>query len=366
MSIKTTLLHIAFALLTGLVMTLAAGARPWTNTARDARAESPPEQPGPLTQDEPAEAVTPAAPQVSLSGFEHEWQTWNNCGPATVSMNLSYYGHAGGQVEAAQFLKPNPDDKNVSPHELVAYAHSAGYDGLVGYGGDVELLKQFLTNGYPVLVEIWVEPEDVGGLGHYRLLTGYSQSENKFWAHDSLHGPDISVPMDEFDRSWQVFNRTYVLVFPPQSAAEVGAILGARVEPTAMHRAALRAAQEETEVDPDDAFAWFNAGTNYTRLDEPALAASAFDQAHRLGLPYRMLWYQFEVFEAYLALGRYQDVINLATVTLEATGGLEELYYYRGLALRALGQSPAAARDFRAALEYNPNYDPARQATGEP
>jgi hypothetical protein len=29
---------------------------------------------------------------VQLTGLNHAWQTWNNCGPATLAMNLSYYG----------------------------------------------------------------------------------------------------------------------------------------------------------------------------------------------------------------------------------------------------------------------------------
>ena len=111
-----------------------------------------------------------------------------------------------------------------------------------------------------------------------------------------------------------------------------------------------------------DLVAWFNMGTNYARLGEPALAASAFDEARRLGLPYRMLWYQFDIFETYLATGRYQEVIELATATLKATGGLEELYYYRGLAQQAINQPAAAAEDFQAALGYNPNFEPATEA----
>ena len=64
--------------------------------------------------------------QVQLTGLTHQWQTWNNCGPATVTTQMSYFGRSESQAEAAQFLKPNPDDKNVSPHELTAYARSLG------------------------------------------------------------------------------------------------------------------------------------------------------------------------------------------------------------------------------------------------
>jgi tetratricopeptide (TPR) repeat protein len=280
-------------------------------------------------------------------------------------MNLSYYGSGDTQVEAARFLKPNEDDKNVNPAELVAYARSMGYDGLVGRGGNIDLLKHLLSNGFPVVVETWAEREDLGGMGHYRLLTGYSQAEDQFSSYDSLHGASVTVPIGELDDLWRVFNRTYVVVFPPETSGEVHAILGSRAEATTMHETALRVAQEEARSDPADAFAWFNVGTNYARLGEPAHAASAFDEARRIGLPYRMLWYQFEIFETYLAMGRYQEVIELTTATLKATGGLEELYYYRGLAHQLTNQRQAAIEDFQAALTHNPNFDLAAQALGE-
>jgi tetratricopeptide (TPR) repeat protein len=306
--------------------------------------------------------VQPMAPDVALAGFEHEWQTWNNCGPATISMNLSYYDQGDTQVEAARFLKPNQDDKNVNPDELVAYARSLGFEGVVGYGGDIDLLKHLLSNGFPVIAESWAKPEDRGGMGHYRLLTGYSQAENRFWTYDSLNGASVAVPMDEFDRLWRVFNRTYLVVAPSEEAALAYAILGPSADRTAMYEEALLTAQEEAKATPNDAFAWFNIGTNYARLGEPALAASAFDEARRIGLPYRMLWYQFDIFETYLATGRYQEVIELTTATLKATGGLEELYYYRGLAQQAVNQPHAAAEDFQAALAYNPRFEPAADA----
>ncbi len=306
--------------------------------------------------------VLPIAPQVNLAGFDHEWQTWNNCGPATVSMNLSYYDHANTQVEAAQFLKPNQDDKNVSPEELVAYAQWLGFEGVTGQGGNLDLLKHFLSNDLPVMVEAWAEPEDNGGMGHYLLLMGYDHAENQFWAQDSLHGANVTLPMAEFDRFWAVFNRTYVVVFLPKKAGVVYSILGPSADPTRMYEQALLTAQAEATASPDNSFAWFNMGTSYARLDEPALAAGAFDEARRLGLPYRMLWYQFDIFETYLAMGRYQDVIELATATLKATGGLEELYYYRALAYQTLNQPQAAAEDLQAALAYNPNFQLAASA----
>jgi len=321
-----------------------------------------PDQSNPVQLVEQAvDDMASSAPAVTLTGVRHEWQTWNNCGPSTIAMNLSYFDDSGTQVEAAQFLKPNRDDKNVSPAELVSYAASVGYQGFVGVGVTPELLKQFLSNDLPVIVEFWTERDDAGGMGHYRLLTGYDTSSNEFIAQDSLHGPDVRVPINSFDTDWQVFNRTYVLVFPPEQAITAYAIAGTTVVDRAMYEQALVTAQAEAQHNPNNAFAWFNIGTNYARLGEANLAASAFDEARRLGLPYRMLWYQFDIFEVYLAQGRYPELIELTTAILKATGGLEELYYYRGLAYAAQDQTEAATADFEAALDYNPLFEPAKE-----
>jgi tetratricopeptide (TPR) repeat protein len=77
-----------------------------------------------------------------------------------------------------------------------------------------------------------------------------------------------------------------------------------------------------------------------------------------------MLWYQFSPYEAYLADGRYTDIIELTDLILNNQGGrsVEETYLYRGLALRALGDEIAAGRAFSRAIQLNPGSPVATQA----
>ncbi|HXV97812.1 MAG TPA: C39 family peptidase [Anaerolineae bacterium] len=297
---------------------------------------------------------------VQLSGFKHQWQTWNNCGPATITMNTSYFGRTETQVEAAQFLKPNRDDKNVSPDQLAAYARTTGMEAIVRQGGTIEQLKLFLSNNLPVLAETWLV-HDGDGLGHYRLVTGYDDATGQFSTLDSLNGPDFKVSYEQFDADWRVFNRLYIIVYPPEQAATVAAIIGADMDDTVMYERLLAEAKTEAEANPNDAIAFFNQGESLTRLGRFQEAATAFDRARQLGLHWRRLWYQFSPFEAYYALGRYQDVLDLTEATIKGSGGLEEAYYYRGLALQASGQ-PGAEQEFQAALDYNPNFAPAAEA----
>ncbi|MCK6628470.1 MAG: C39 family peptidase [Anaerolineae bacterium] len=360
------------AVVTGLTPAAPIQAHPPESTPTSTATLSPTSTPIPITTSLTEQVITPSpspipnvalqsvGSSIQLSGINHQWQTWNNCGPATVTMNLSYFGRPELQADAAPFLKPNRDDKNVNPEELAAYARTTGMEALVRRGGSIEQLKLLLSNNLPVLAETWLV-HDGDGLGHYRLVTGFDDTADQFNTFDSLNGPDFKVTYEQFDSDWRVFNRTYVLVYPSEQAETVAAIIGPDMDDTTLNERLTAEAQAETEANPNDAIAFFNQGDALTRLGRFQEAVAAFDRARQLGLHWRRLWYQFTPFEAYYAAGRYQDVLDLAEATLKGSGGLEEAYYYKGLALRALGQ-PGAEQEFQAALDYNPNFAAAAEA----
>jgi tetratricopeptide (TPR) repeat protein len=122
-------------------------------------------------------------------------------------------------------------------------------------------------------------------------------------------------------------------------------------------------AQDEARAQPQNAFAWFNIGTSMVKLERYEEAAVAYDRARQLGLPFRMLWYQFGMFEAYYHTGRYDDVMALVNTNL--TNGaqyVEETYYWQGRAYAAQGQTQEAAAAYQRALLRNPRYSAAREA----
>ncbi len=323
---------------------------------------TPPVFPGP-TQ---AARNTPAALEeadVLLYGVRHTFQTWNNCGPATLVMALSFYGWRGTQKEAASVLKPDPEDKNVSPEEMAAFARSLGLGARVRVNGSIPLLQQLLRNGFPVIIETGFEPDPrQGWMGHYRLLIGFSERRGQFIVMDSYMGPNQGIPYAEVDRYWRHFQRAYIVIYRPEDEERVRALIGPVWDDDGrMWAEALARAQEEIAASPRDAFAWFNAGAAFLRLGRAEEAATAFDQARTLGLPWRILWYRFEPFEAYLAVGRYADVIALADANLRVTPYVEEWYDYKGQALLALGDREGARAMFQRALQFNPNFQAARE-----
>lgn len=313
---------------------------------------------------------------VFLSGARHEYQRYNNCGPVTLGMALSFWGSRETQYQIAPVLKPNKNDKNVNADEMAAYARNRGFGVHLGVAGDLNLLKRLIAGGFPVIIETWFVTPDHGGMGHYRLLVGYNDSQGIFNAFDSYYGPKVTLRYGDVDRLWQVFNRTYLVVYPQSRRTQIATLLGSRMSEQTELQMALELARRETQANPGNAFAWFNLGSAYLRLGNSQEAARAYDQSRRLApdrildprrpanavnnWPWRMLWYQFGPYEAYYQTGRYQEVIALANDVLGRVDDHEESYYWRGLARKALGNLEGARADFQAALRYKPSY---REAT---
>lgn len=315
--------------------------------------------------------AVPRAPTVALAGLRHEWQTWNNCGPATLSYNLSYFGSPLRQEAVRQATRPNKEDKNVNPDELAAFAQSQGYHAIVRVDGSAEQLRTLVASGIPVMVETWLEPKPNDGMGHYRLVTGYDDATREWIVYDSYvsHGISksdpyrgIRIPYQELADLWRVFNRTYLIVYTDELVPPVEAILGSALDEAIMWQQALAHAQAEIANNPRDAFAWFNLGSTLTALQRYDEAAAAFDQARQIGLPWRMLWYQFAPFRAYSEVGRHSEVLALAEATLATTQDIEELHYWRGRALQALGQLDGARAAYDRAVALNPFFTAAADA----
>lgn len=314
-----------------------------------------------VTKPTPTLEAPPSSFRVQ-KGIQQEYQTWNNCGPATTTMLLRQMGLPAVQAEAASFMKPNPDDKNVSPADLISYLRNERkLNAVFKMNGDPQTLKQLISRGYPVIVEQWFEPHPDDGMGHYRLVVGYDDATKQYTTMDSYIGPNKTFSYEEFDNNWKVFNYAYITVYTDEQEKEISQILGGNWDDKQMNILSQDRAVAEIEENDDDSFAWYNLGTSYSKQGKHKEAAIAFDKARQIGLPWRMLWYQFDIFESYLDQGRYDDVIKLANININYTNTLEESFYYRGRAYEAQGKIDEARRDYERAIELNKNFTPAQQ-----
>ncbi|MDX2160251.1 MAG: C39 family peptidase [bacterium] len=319
--------------------------------------------PLPPTQTPAALVSAPVVPNSArMFGFTHIQQGWNNCGPANITMALSVYGWRESQTVAANFLKPNDEDKNVTPQEMVAFVNdSTGVRAVTRMGGDMLLIKQFIANNFPVIVQTAYFPEGYDWIGHYHTVVGYDDSAGAFYVYDSflgsgVNGSGIAEPYGEFDSNWAAFNRTFIVLYERERETQVQQILGERATPEGAAEIALQTAQQEARANPRNMYAWFNLGSSFTRLGRYDEAARAFDRARSMGLPFRMMWYQFGPFESYFNVGRYDEVRVLVDSTLATTPYVEEIYYWQGRVFEQTGDEASARAAYQTAVRLNTRY----------
>jgi len=310
----------------------------------------------------PFASPTPVPETVRLEAPEYVLQTINNCGPASLAMYLNYYGWEGTQEDISSLIKPVPEDRNVNVEELVYYVRTrAGWlSAEYRVGGTIDQLRQLIAAGIPVMIEesfhfkdaFW--PNDDLWAAHYLLLTGYDDTRQVFTTQDSFYGPNQAVEYSTVDKEWQIFNRVYILVYPPAQQAAVEQILGADWDVDINRQRALETSRQETQADAGNAYAWFNLGSNEVYFERYQEAAQAYDQARTLGLPQRMLRYQFGPFFAYFHTDRIDDLLALTEYALQRTPNSEEALLWHGWALYRKGDPNRATEQFRKALEANP------------
>ncbi len=323
----------------------------------------------------PSPTATPYPSQTRITNVAHHMQEWNNCGPATTAMALSVFDEQWVQADTAQYLKPNPEDRNVTPDEIARFVGSqTGVGAVSRINGDLDLLKALIANGFPAIIEVGLDPPgEVAWLewyGHYLLAAGYDDEAQSLWVYDSLiwdsidpllaNGPDgRAYSYEDLATYWQQFNGAFVVFYEAEREAELAAIVGETWDETRMWEKALVDTQLALVDQQENAFAWFNLGTAYTELGQFEEGAKAFDKARSIGLPWRMMWYQFGPYKAYYEVGRHDDVRLLANTTLAGRPYFEESFYWRGLSSLALGAEGSARADLLAANEFNPWFKPA-------
>jgi len=317
-----------------------------------------------VTHTSPEVATLPPPPlSKTIQNDYHVFQTFNNCGPAALSMTLSYYGFNHSQFELGQDLRPyqNPlgdnDDKSVTLDEL---AKKAAEYGLVPFhrpNGSIELVKQFIANDIPVVTRtLLTETEDIG---HYRVIKGYNDATGEIVQDDSLQGHNLKYTYSEFTKLWQTFNYEYLVLVPRKKEFVARAILGEDTDVVTSWKKAAANSRRELELNPDDMYARFNLSVALYYTGDFQNSVLNFEMIENR-LPFRTLWYQIEPVQAYFELGDYQRVFSLTEeIFNNQNRAFSELYTLRGKVFKKQGNLEAAESEFEKAYFYNKSQKPA-------
>ena len=315
---------------------------------------------------EPSISIKKPGDSALLGNPKHVYQTFNNCGPATLSMIFSWLGKNVSQGELGDKMRPyqnsegDNDDKTIFTYEFVNWANEYGFEGVSRVNGDIELLKTFTANGIPVVVKTWLHVgEDIG---HFRIVRGFDDSKKVIIQDDSYEGPNKKISYFDFLSMWQPFNYAYIIVYSSSQKDLVEAIIGEEMDENISWQNALFRAEKEAELDPENVYPWFNISTAQYHLGNLQSSVEAFEKVENL-LPRRMLWYQIEPIQAYQDLKDYDRVFQIVEKILNGGNrAFSEIYLIRGEIYLSQGNSARAKEEFEKAILYNENSKDAKKS----
>jgi predicted double-glycine peptidase len=292
-----------------------------------------------------------------LNNDYHIFQSFNNCGPASLSMALSYFGIKKSQEELAESLRPyqvdggDNDDKSVTLDEMAAKAEEFG---LVAYhrpNGNLDMLEQFVAAGIPVITRTWLHADE--DIGHYRVMKGYDTTAKTVLQDDTFLDKNLTYTYDEFNQIWDKFNYEYLVLVPKEKKQFAESILGKNVDKKYAWEQAKQNSIKAIDEDPENIYNHFNLSVAYYNLKDYKKSVEEYEKVEAQ-LPFRTLWYQLEPVLAYYELGNYDKVLSISDQILNNQNrAYSELYILRGKIFDKQGNPDAAKVEYENALYYN-------------
>jgi uncharacterized protein len=171
----------------------------------------------------PRVTVAPSSAAGNVGYLPQIWQTYNNCGPASVAEVLAYWGIARTQYQVQLVLRADNSPSGMAPYGVPSYVRSVGLRALLGVAGTPRVLKALVSNGFPVIVNQWYSVAD--HTRHYRPIQAYDDRQGVFVSSDPAGGPGHAIAYPDFAAIWAVSNNRFIVLFPAAKALLLGAVL---------------------------------------------------------------------------------------------------------------------------------------------
>ncbi len=308
----------------------------------------------------PSPTLAPIPGAYEIPQQLHVFQSFNNCGPATLSMALSYVGVDIDQTELGQILRPyqvpggDNDDKSVTLAEVAGHAQTYGLTSYLRPNGTIEKLEKFIANDIPVVTRTWLKPNE--DIGHYRVIRGYDKNSKELIQDDSLQGKNIRYSYDEFNTLWQPFNYEYLIIVPENKKAIVERILENELSDTTAWENAKTRIESELSQNPDNWHLKFALSRIHYYLGNYSESVNYFNNVENQ-LSFRTLWYQIEPLLSMYETGEYQRLLSLTENILNNQNrAYSKAYVLRGKVFEQQGNIDAARLEYQNAVIYNSSF----------
>jgi tetratricopeptide (TPR) repeat protein len=363
---QTSIMRHTLALLTFFCLTVSGctSSKPTTSQIQTPSETQAPESTAPIRAvPTPAVQIKQPTQTEIIQLKKHMFQTFNNCGPATYSMVLSYLGIdepqsvLGDELRPYQNAKGDNDDKSVTLTEIAE--HSKKFKLIPYYrpNGTTDKLKLFISNGMPVVLRTWLNDHD--DIGHFIIVRGYDDSTQMLTFDDSYYGKNRQVSYSKMNSLWQPFNYEYMVLTNQENQKIAETILKEEVDSKIAWQNAIERNQNDQKTS-ENPYPSFNLAVAYYEIGDYTKSIQIFEQVQPR-LPRRMLWYQLQPIHSYQKLNQHQKVFELTDAILNNQNrAYSELYLIRANSYLVQGNKEKAKSEAELAIKYNIFYTPAK------
>ena len=137
-------------------------------------------------------------PSNSFLNVEYIQQKPNYCGPASLSMVLSYYGMNISQEMIA--INVAVDNNGSSISDLRKEALNYGFQSSI-VSCSLENLLEIVSKGYPTIVRISNSNYDGA---HFVVVNGYNKTNNTIFIKDPANMYNDSIDFETFKTRWNI------------------------------------------------------------------------------------------------------------------------------------------------------------------
>ena len=167
--------------------------------------------------------AAPASGYV-LQGVPLVRQSYNACGPASITEVLGYFGLKIDMGQVSQLTRPD-ERAYMSGQAILSFAPLVGMQAKLYAGGNLNTVRSAIKNGLPIIALQSHIPQAGTVIPHWRVIVGYDDAKKAVYLMDPLLGY-VGIGYNDFNRVWAAQRGQFAVMYPPKLAPTVKKAIG--------------------------------------------------------------------------------------------------------------------------------------------
>lgn len=154
-----------------------------------------------------------------LSGVPLVRQTYNACGPASVTEVLGYFGLSMRLQDVSRLTRPH-ERAYMTAEAIVGFAPQVGMEARLYSGGSLPTVRKSIQAGLPLIVLQDLVLAGGANIPHWRVVVGYDDAAQTVYLMDPYLGY-VLMKQSDFLQAWVPHRGQFALLYPPSMRSTV-------------------------------------------------------------------------------------------------------------------------------------------------